>query len=212
MLSRYEKFYNNFQYFCIFVTLVAVSWCIWEFSNNDDITEISYKKYGEDDRSVYPDLTLCFDHFLNNEKLLEMGTNESEYRKFLTGEEENQNLVQVDFENVSLQLKDHIIIGPFIRLTNSTKKLENIQSPLTSPHSKCFTFHLPSRVEMLDVIIGINNSVFNSGKRQMYELFSLLHRPYQTMISQQFGRGNWPSREKKSWKSYRIGIYIKPHR
>ena len=131
MLSTYEKFYNNFQYICVFVTLIAVSWCIWEFSKNDNITEISYKKYGVDNESVYPDLTLCFDHFLNNEKLLEIGTNEFEYKKFLNGEELNENLVQIDFENVSLQLEDHFIIDPFIRLINNTKKIEYIQSPLS---------------------------------------------------------------------------------
>ena len=60
------------MYFQIVCTLGAgcmLFWCCWEYSKNEDVVEVAFKKYGDDPESIYPDITLCFQSPFYEEKL-----------------------------------------------------------------------------------------------------------------------------------------------
>ena len=104
-----------FQMICIFGAGSLLLWCYSEYSKNEDVVEVSFKKYGKDEESIYPDISLCFDHPFIEEKLKLYDTTltNSLYAIFLMGEDFdgkwNEKVLGINYENVSLQLKDHVI-------------------------------------------------------------------------------------------------------
>ena len=108
--NSFETFSRAFQILCILGTLSLLTWCIWQFSKDEDFAEISFKKYGVDKNSVYPDISLCFEPFLYDRKLRKRKTNVGEYSKFLNGLKHNERLRSIDFEKVSLQLEEKLVM------------------------------------------------------------------------------------------------------
>ena len=48
--GRLSKF---FQIICIIGAVSLLSWCFSEYSKNEDVVEVSFKKDGEDEDSIY---------------------------------------------------------------------------------------------------------------------------------------------------------------
>ena len=196
-----------FQFLCIAVTFGLVLWCILKHIENEDIAKISFRNYGECDESIYPNINLCFHNFPDEEKLLEMETNESEYQKFISGELQNEKLARIDYDTVSLQLEDHIIIKKLVS-SNDSMNLNQI-STFRSATFKCFSFSLPLKKNGKHIYIGVNNTVFKSGKRSNSNFMIGLHYPNQQLRSWQFTKEYWLNRVKNPIKSYVIEVYVK---
>ena len=47
---------NFFRLACILTTLSLVIWCGYEFSKNEDVCEVLFKTFHQDEDSVYPDM------------------------------------------------------------------------------------------------------------------------------------------------------------
>ena len=157
--------------------------------------------------SVTSDINLCFRPFPDEEKLVEMGTNESEYQKFIRGAIENEKLARIDYEKVSLQLEDHIIIKKLVSGNDSVDL--NLISSFESPFFKCFSFSLPSMTKIKHLYIAINNTVFKAGKRLKDDFMLGLHYPNQLSRSWQFTHEYWSSRGNNPIKSYIIEVFVK---
>ena len=74
-----------FNVVCILTTMSLVFWCIYEYSKNEDICEILFKRFHQDEESLYPDLTFCVVDQFNETKLKEYNENFTtlDYRNFL---------------------------------------------------------------------------------------------------------------------------------
>ena len=207
LMNTYRKFSMIFQFLCIGVTFGLVLWCILNHIQNDDIAKISFRNYGEHDESIYPDIHLCFRNFPDEEVLVEMRTNESDYLNFIRGAIQNEKLARIDYDKVSLQLEDHIIIKKLVSVNDSID-LNQITSFGTS-FFKCFSFSVPSMKKVKHLYIGMNNTVFKSGKRSSSNFMLGLHYPNQLLRSSQFTQEYWPNRRKNPIKSYIIELRVK---
>lgn len=203
----YEKISKFFQLFCICMTLGLLLRCLWIHIQNDDIAKISFRHYGEDHDDVYPDITLCFKPLYDEQKLIQMGTNELEYDKFISGEIQNENLAKIDYDNVSLQLKDYIVMKKMVPWNDSID-LGQARS-LEFPSYKCFSFSIPSMMKINHLYIGINNTVFRLGRRSKSDFVLTFNYPNQLVRSWQFSRENWPNRANSRTKSYIIEVFVK---
>ena len=216
----WKKFSQCFLVICMIVTTILLVWCYSEYSENDDVVEVSFKKYGKDDDSIYPDISLCFDHPFIEERLkvYDNKLTKSLYTLFLTGQDFNgkwnEKVLDINYENVSLQLKDYLIgdalIFPAESATDSHKNIsiKNF-STLSSPINKCFTFHLLTNIRILKVSIALKNSIFTSGIRPKSGFDVALHFPQQIIHSGQFFLRNWPIRTNMSVYSYQMDINVK---
>ena len=191
-----------FQIICIIGAVGLLSWCFSEYSKNEDVVEVSFKKYAEDEDSIYPDISLCFDNPFVEEKLKSYDNRLTKYHYtfFLTGQDDfhgelYNKFFDIVYENVSLHLKDHLIgnavLFPAVGGNNIT--INNF-TVINNPAFKCFTFHLPTQIRIIRFSIALRNSIFFSGKRPKSGYDVALHYPQQFVRSWQFLIRNWPIR------------------
>ena len=131
----FEILSSLFLVICILMTLGLLVCCVIEHGQNEDIL-------------------LCFHAFRYEEKLIQMGTNVSEYYKFITGELDNENLSRIDYDKVSLELEDYLIMKTLISYEkNQSMSLDNITEFGSPTPYKCFMFTLPSRNKIKNIQI-----------------------------------------------------------
>ena len=216
----WRKLSQFFQIICTVGAICLLSWCFYEFSKNEDVVEVSFKKYGNDEDSIYPDVSLCFDHPFNEDKLKEFDNalTKSIYTIFLTGQDFfghwEEKALSVDYENVSLQLNEYLvgkaIVFPSGTATAPHKNISiNNFTIVAYPICKCFTFHLPIGIKLMSVSIALRNTIFPSGLRPKSGFDIVLHYPQQIVRSWQFFVRNWPMRTNFSSRSYQMDINVK---
>ena len=103
--------HSVFELVCILATVTLVFWCCHEFSKDEDVCEVLFKKFHEDEDSIYPDLTFALPNRLNETALKEYDKsfNEMNYFNFLQDGYWNEKMFEIDFEKVSMRLKDYLI-------------------------------------------------------------------------------------------------------
>ena len=209
---------SSFYYLCLLTAFAAAFWCLSEYVDNSDITEISYQKFdSKKGESQYPSLTLCLldrykESILRNYHDKEI--NGTTYSNFLKGKYWNDKMIQVDYASVTIDINDYII-GTC--MTNSRwsecLKLNHIipstQILGTGP-SKCFSFVHKSDAPLKEVYIAVNNSIFSSGVRPMHARFlAMFHYPDQIIRSLGTMRHQWQSRKNASDNYYVMSFSLK---
>ena len=53
----------------LFGAIVSVIWCCYEYAKNEDMCEVNYRLFLENDEHVYPDLTVILPIQVNETKL-----------------------------------------------------------------------------------------------------------------------------------------------
>ena len=128
----WEKVAALFQIPCLIAATSTVIWCCYEFSKNEDVCDFSFKKYNEDEESIYPHISLCFERPFSENKLKEYGDgiNGEKYYQFLLGYNWAEARLKVDYERVTLQLENHLLdafVAPAFSISkNSAKNIMEI--------------------------------------------------------------------------------------
>ena len=205
-----------FQIVCTLGAAGTVTWCCWEYGKNADVVEVAFKKFGDDPDSIYPDITLCFESPLSEEKLSIYGDeiSKAKYQYFLSGQYFDKRMLDIDYETVSLQLKRHLLGAELI--STSAKGIITIDrsSPIkiTSfglAFAKCFTVHTPTGKRVMDLKLKLQNTVFPVGFRPKNGFEINFHYPEQLVRSWLLTMKNLPSRINKTSKSYQMNIVVK---
>ena len=204
-----------FQILCTLGAAFTVFWCCWEYNKNDDVVEVAFKKFGDDPDSIYPDITLCFESPLSEEKLNLYGDeiNKAKYQYFLSGQYFDKRMLDIDYETVSMQLKMHLLGTELI--STSTKGIithDRSLFKITSfghAFAKCFTVHTPTVKRVMSLKLKLQNTVFPVGFRPENGFEVNFHYPGQLFRSWQLTIKNWPSRINKTSKSYQMNIAVK---
>ena len=173
---------NFFFVFCTLGAIVLTINCIREYILNQDITNVAYKKFHGKYDEIYPSITICFTKPFVKHKLTERGLTINTYTNFLSGENVsnfswNSSLVDIDYDNVSIHLMEHLHYIEFNLHNNDTLMWEgnktsqmsqnhtssvynHIQQPkvyvsLRRAESKCYTIDIPFIAERK--IFGLNH-------------------------------------------------------
>ena len=208
------------MFICIIGTAILLIWCYLEYREDEDVVEISFKKYGKDEDSIYPDISLCFDHPFNEDQLKSYDSTltKSLYTLFLTGQtffgEWNEIVLDINYENVSLHLKDYMIGDALLFLPERVVDIHNNISLnnfsiVSYPTVKCFTFNIPKHMKISKFAIALKNSIFPAGIRPKSGFDVILHLHQQMLRSRQFVLRNWPIRTSTSAYSYQMDISVK---
>ena len=97
-----------FHNICFAVTIVLVVWQILVYVENNDISRVAYEKFHSDEVDIYPSLSLCFGDILLQEKLDNHGVNKSYYLDFLKGQVWDEQLLKINYNDVSINLNREI--------------------------------------------------------------------------------------------------------
>ena len=95
---------------CVLTTIGLVCWVSYEYSLNEDETQIHIKEFHKTSDDIYPSITVCINMPFIKEKLKEIHPNLTigGYSNFLEGKGNNWNeaMAGIDYENVTWQLED----------------------------------------------------------------------------------------------------------
>ena len=115
-LIFWKSMSNLFTLLCILTTLALIIWCCYEYSKDEDVCEVLFKEFYQDDDSVYPELTFGLSNIFNESALrkYDQTFNTKSYKNFLVGGTYwDEKMIDVDYKDVSMQIKDYQIEACF---------------------------------------------------------------------------------------------------
>ena len=198
-----------FKAFCFFGAIVSVSWCCYEYSKNEDICEVYFKRFLEDEESVYPDLTIVLPLQVNASKLEDMlGKNmtPSIFRDILSGEKWDDRILDTQIEDVSLDLDDYMISHcVWSSIFQPCFQLDNI---ITSSYmgQVQITIRFPPKKQVMSSVFQFSTSVFSNGLNpEPFDLIVAFQYPNRLYRAQgSFFDVHWTSltdKEPENWKA-----------
>ena len=107
--------FKVFFYFCYFLctsaTICFICFYLYKYSLNDDVSQVTFQEFHKEKDNLYPSLTICTSYIFFDEsfKSYGEGINLSTYTDFLIGDYWDDKLVNVDYDNVSLNFLDYLL-------------------------------------------------------------------------------------------------------
>ena len=101
-----------FHFMCILATFGLLFYCSYKYIQNKSTSLVDYRVYHQSEKDIYPSLSLCFQgmgiydaHKLNKIHGIE---ETREYVEFLQGRVWKEDLLDVTFDDVTINLKDYV--------------------------------------------------------------------------------------------------------
>ena len=96
---------------CIVATIGTTMWQISNYVKDDDMSVVQFKRFHDTEIDLYPSITLCFVMLFNAKELQKYGkdANALSYVLFLKGSQWNKDMLQIDYNNVSVNFNDFIL-------------------------------------------------------------------------------------------------------
>ena len=100
-----------FKALCFIVLFAMITYWFYKFSNDEDVCLVDYKPIKETRDVQYPEVSLCFQAPLLEEKLktLESGLNSSSYELYLRGKLFDHKMKRINYEDVSINITEYYI-------------------------------------------------------------------------------------------------------
>ena len=207
---------NVYTLFCILTTLVLIIWCCYEYGKDEDVSEVLFKEFYEDEDSVYPEITFGFPNIFNETVLrkYDQTFNIPDYKNFLMNAIYwDAKMMDVDYKDVGMQLKDYQIEACFYESIYTLDPTVNICKNQTMQIKRLdmfansyFTLQMPKDAyPTFATTIKIKSSVFPDGIRPPSAKFVILFAyPNQLFRSMSSAFYTWPLRTNASTKHYKM--------
>ena len=109
-------FKQIYHIICLLVTIALVTWASYEYSLNEDETQIHINQFHQTAEDIYPSITICIDDPFIERKLKEIHPvlTKGIYKGFLDGkgwspnDVDNEGMMNIDYDNVTYKLEDLI--------------------------------------------------------------------------------------------------------
>ena len=206
-ILNWPKINNLFTILCITATASLMVYCLCHYLRDEDVSSVHFTKFYSSNEAPYPSFSFCIlQPFLENEFDVYGGNvNMSTYIKFLRGELWDERMLDVDYDNVTVSLKENLAYG-YAFLQNETGWIWNVTHHVSfrSSERKCFTIDAPDFDKSLNWYFGvyIKNDIFPNGKWPQRKdgggFFTYLHYPGQRFTSYYTVKNQWPLRSNKS--------------
>ena len=105
-------FQSGFQCVCMIVVIGYGAISIRDFIQNDDVCEVSFKRFHSDKESIYPSFTICLNTTFVEERLQKISStiNSSSYESYLAGRREtNEHLKNIEYNDVVLKAEAFLL-------------------------------------------------------------------------------------------------------
>ena len=179
--NRFKKIWMRlFHIICNLAALGLVCWCIYKFNKDNDVSLVQYKQYHGEKDNIYPSLTLCFTNPFLDDKLKNIGNgiNVKTYSNYLQGLHWDDRLVNVDYDNVTIDLDKYLDDIKIVLVNGSTYDKHGDKSYHVSMRSssiKCFSFDIPflQDLSIEYLVVTVKNSIFPYGFRPTHHDFDI---------------------------------------
>ena len=158
---------------CLSGAIATSIWCCYEYHKNEDMCEVYFKRFTEDDESIYPDLTLMLPHQLDERALQEAYGNNVSSSLFLQnimGNKYDDSIRSISIEKgiemdqVSKGLKDFLLLScnhsPMDETCTPILNVSTVYAFGGAFHS----FHFPNNERVMHASFIFNSSVLTTGQ------------------------------------------------
>ena len=142
--------YRAFHAICILGTISLISWCIYIYALDDDMTVIHIEEFHSKPDYIYPSISLCASDIFYEKKLKKFGVNQTSYESYLRGEYFEKGIADIPYEDVAYNPADKLL-GISFSQEYATNGLQNfdqyywynhVQRNETSPPQWTPSFHV----------------------------------------------------------------------
>ena len=218
-LSRWKYGQWAFHVTCILGTVSLQIYCLFRYFWDEDLSSVQYTPFHSHMDAIYPSFSFCFvPPFLENAfEIYEDGINITTYSKFLHGELWDERMLAVDYDNVTVSMKGHLILSK-IRFQNKSiidwTSQTQFHVSFRSATRKCFTLNVPYMEHRLiwDIQLYMKNTMFPHGRRpdpsDNLDFYTYFHYPGQRFTTYSTIKYYWNSRANKK-SSYMMAFELK---
>ena len=209
----WKALHYAFNLICVLTTLSLIIWCGYEFSKDEDVCEVVFKRFYEDKESIYPDLIIGISNEFNESalKTYNPSFNKSSYLSFVRGGSDwNENMLDVDFEKVTMRIQDYVIQA----CVYETMKFDVCKNlvKLKTRHFFGFTaltLHFVSKRRLADAKFKLKGSLFSNGQRRPKRFVIYFAFPSQFYRAHLAFHYKWPLGTNFSTTNYEMQINLK---
>ena len=224
-------FKKAWSWCCILATLSTIVWQLFNYYNGEDQTIVTYRNFNEIETDVYPSVTFCWTMAISEENLKLYGNNlnRKDYAKFLAGYHWDENMLIVDYDNVTLHFGDHVLLYGYKTSSGRDVVLHDIRwdrklKPGFEEHStwgiRCISFDIPviKGQTITEFYVYFKSSIFGKGRRlanpddkkllEQNQFHMHLHYRNQIFRRALVRQSNWPVRNPGSPRSYWMNIRL----
>ena len=162
-MTCYQVWVTLGRCICFSAAIVLCAVCVIEYQMDEDLTEVSFKRFLEDDESIYPEITICISDAYLGDRLRTIGNgiNETTYEKFLKGELWDKRMLGIDYNNVTVHIEE-FIKETCIRkqIVGKCKPFKAAITPFVNQVRKCATIHNPEQKSIMSLEVKLNLSLF----------------------------------------------------
>ena len=102
-----------FNAICYLATFSLLGFCLYIFCKDEDISEVIYRKYGDNSASLYPSFSFCVkqdENYVDQDMIQNYSKelNSSSYLSHLVGSIENDEMYNISYNEVTKSLLDHL--------------------------------------------------------------------------------------------------------
>ena len=203
-----------FKIFCMFGAVATAIWCCYEFAKNEDICEVSYKRFLQDSQSTYPDIFVLFPYLLNKTAFENLGggINASMFKEILDGKRWDDRMLEIPLEDVSLKLENYMISSCIKSVVfEPCVPIEAITDGMFLGGLRTHSFQLPRDRPTTFATFQFRKSIFSNGiapaKHELMIAFQYPNRVYRSQGS--LFQIEWPSNEEEKRENYLIDFKMR---
>ena len=219
-IKKRDIFVQCFRIFCVLAAVFMSAFWFHTYSLNHDLCLVDYKPFYETEEDLVPTQSFCLKNpFLQDRLLQEYGLNESSYLSFLEGNYFSQQMLDIEYEKVTLDISDYIT-DYYILWTNETEvvyrhphKLNPIVTSISfngfwrNGFYRCFDLQVPKHRDISFFSVLVSNQVFRNNTRPILDdFFTLIHYPNQLVTSILTKRTKWKQITSQSTYDMRFEI------
>ena len=108
-----------FHGLCLTATAFMTVYCIYQYYLNEDVCLVDFQKFNEKETNLYPSVSMCIYNPFIEAQLAKYNTNTIEYSNFLKGHIWKQQLFNIDYDSVTLDLNKYLL-GYVVMWKNGT--------------------------------------------------------------------------------------------
>ena len=204
--NAWEIFTRVFTICIITLTLGMVTFWVYKFGLNQDLTTVDFKHFYDSQEDVFPSLSMCFHNpFLASEGKENQEINQSKVQNYLSGEEKFE-VLDVDYQNITFELTDYLNMYWISWANGSSRSYLPSQYAWNVPRVsfsgfwrdrfyKCFSIEIPDKSSR-SVGIMLSQNVFPQGIRpKMFGMLVFFHYPNQVLRPDAAVKHHWQNRE-----------------
>ena len=188
-----------FHLICWFASVSVSLYWVYKYNQNEDLSVVNNKKFYQESDDVFPVLSLCFKDPFPEADFLITGTttNVSNYVKFLGGQYFEEEMLRIDFQNITMNVLEYAE-EIYIKWKDGSYKsypAKNHTDKLFEPtysgfgffqerFYQCYGIEIPHEKNIQIFSVLLRNEVFLRTKTtKNYEFMTFLHYPNQLLRS-----------------------------